>query len=251
MRAVRIREGDVTARRRPLAAPVPAPWVPEPAPGPAPFPFPALARPFCSRSRRPRLGGSPLPVRRRLLLRPARREGDGPPRRLRRRRTYAATLTQPAAERRRRRGRHRGRRRFGRTAMLATCTRLTISSGAARRAGLRGIRPAPTSCSAIATAKATASRRPFDPPKKTPSHSVEKGSALTRRCLLRARVVRLDVPLLELIVGRIVAVLVVEPVAVCVLPARHFLLFGALFADLVVVVDDQRNRCRGSRGYRG
>lgn len=126
----------------------------------------------------------------------------------------------------------------GRIVTRRTCACVTISRRVLVDQRLDGMIPAAISCSAIETANATANRRAFECPKKTPSRSREKGSASGRRFLLRVGVVCLDVPLPELVVGRIVAVFVVEPVTIGVLSARHFLLFRAFFTDFVVVVDD-------------
>src|SRR5580698_4820449 len=137
-----------------------------------------------------------------------------------------------------------------RTATCTIATRVTTSGCAGAMAKRFGTTPATISCSASEIANATANRRRLEPPKKTPSHCCEKGSALTGRgLLLRAGIVSLYVPLSELVVSRIVAVLVVEPVAIGVLTPVDFLLLLTLLALFVVVVNDERNRCGSCCAY--
>src|SRR5579872_70386 len=66
-----------------------------------------------------------------------------------------------------------------------------------------------------------------------------RGERVSRCGLSRIAAVRLHVPLPELVVCRIVAVLVVEPVAVGFLAALHLLLFEPLLMDFVIVVGNQ------------
>src|SRR5580698_1533670 len=132
-----------------------------------------------------------------------------------------------------------------RIAMRTTSTCETTSRGGDPGA-LPGITAARISCTAIASAAATVKRRNGAVPKITPSQSRWIGSALRTSVLLfRIVVIRLDIPLPELRIRGIVTVLVVEPIAIRVLPTRGFLLFEPLCSDLVVVIHDQRNRRRG------